>query len=450
MNRLRSVWKTWREDRLLGQVVRNSGYLFSSSTVTMVLGFVQGILAARLLGVTLFGVLGIVTVFSSNLHRLFSFRMGEVVVKYLGDFLIQKRTDRAAAVVKVSILVEAASALLAFLVLVLLAPLAAVLFAEDARTTPLFIIYGVSILGNLFSETAIGVLQVSREFRAQAILNVMQSVLTAGMIAWAYFTHGDLMLVLVAYLAGKLILSIGPSFLALRTLNRMLGVGWWQAPLSLLPPRRELLRFATSTNLIGTLKLVVRDSELLWVSYFLSPTESGYYKVALSIINLVMIPITPLINTTYPEITHSVANRAWKQLRLLLKRVTIIAGGWTVACAVGLLLFGNWIILFYGEEYAPGLPAAFILLIGYGLSSTFFWNRTLLLGFNQPVYPVVISAITGLLKILLTFLLVPGFGYLMQSALLSAYFAVSIGLTVWRGMNEIRQAELHSPQVEPV
>jgi O-antigen/teichoic acid export membrane protein len=332
--------------------------------------------------------------------------------------------------------------------LVLLAPLASIIFAEDPRTSPLFIIYGISILSNLFTETSTGVLQSNREFRALAILNVIQSVLTAGIIAMAYFTQGDLFLVLIGYLAGKLVLSIGTSYLALRILRRTLGSDWWQAPLNLLPPWKELARFATSTNLIGTLKLVVRDSELLWISYFLSPTESGYYKVALSIINLVMMPISPLIETTYPEIAQSVVNRAWKPLRLLLKRVTILAGGWTLACAVGLLLFGNWIILFYGQEYTPGLPVAFILLIGYGASSTFFWNRTLLLGFNQPVYPLVISAIAGFLKILLTFLLVPYFGYLMQAALLSAYFIVSVGLPIWRGMNEIRRAERQPLEVQ--
>lgn len=446
MNRLRHVLNTWKEDPLLGRVVRNTGYMFSSSTVTMVLGFVQGILAARLLGVTLFGVLGVVTVFASNLNRLFSFRMTEVVVKYMADFQAQKRPDRAAALVKICILAESGSSVLAFLLLVLFAPLAALVFAQDPRTTPLFIIYGLSILSNLFCETSTGVLQVNREFRAQAILNVIQAILTIGIIALAYFTHGDLTLVLIAYLAGKLVISIGPSYLALRTLSRTLGKGWWRAPLSLLPPWKELIRFATSTNLIGTLKLIVRDSELLWISFFLSPTEGGYYKVALSIINLVMVPVTPLIDTTYPEFMQSVAKRAWKQLRSLLRRVTILAGGWTLACAAGLLLFGNWIILLYGQEYTPGLPAAFILLFGYGVSGTFFWNRTLLLGFNQPVYPLVVSTIAGLLKILLTILLVPRFGYLMEAILLSAYFVASIAPTVWRGMNEIRRAELQIPE----
>ncbi len=442
MNRLHSVWKAWREDRLLRRVLRNSGYLFSSNTVTMALGFIQGILAARLLGVYVFGVLGIVTVFASNLNRLFSFRMTELVVKYMGDFVTQKQNERAAAVVKASILAESASSILAFLMLVLLAPLAAVIFTDDARTAPLFIIYGLSVVGGLFTESATGVLQLRREFRALAILNVIQSVVTAGMIAAAFFTGGDLFTVLMAYLAGKLVLGFGTCFLGVRALNDLLGGSWWKASFSLLPPLRELTRFALSTNLVGTLKLIVRDSELLWVSLFLSPTESGYYKVALSIINLIMVPVTPLLDTTYPEIAQSVAKRAWKELRLLLRRSTILAGGWTAACAVGLLIFGNWVILLYGEEYLPGLPVAFILLIGYGASSTFFWNRTLLLGFNQPVYPLIVSTIAGLLKILLTILLVPRFGFVMEAVLLSAYFVISVGLPIRRGLEEIRRAEL--------
>ncbi len=71
----------------------------------------------------------------------------------------------------------------------------------------------------------------------------------------------------------------------------------------------------SSTNLSATLNLLVRDSELLWVAFFLSPYEAGLYKVALAIINLMMMPITPFISTTYPEISACVAEKAWPQLR---------------------------------------------------------------------------------------------------------------------------------------
>jgi hypothetical protein len=79
----------------------------------------------------------------------------------------------------------------------------------------------------------------------------------------------------------------------------------------------------------------------------------------------------------------------------------------------------------------PALP---ILLLGYGLANTLYWNRNLLLSFNQPNYPLKVTAILGFVIIVLTFLLVPFFGYLAEAALLSAFQAISVSMLDWRGL----------------
>ena len=122
MSRLAAALQAWRQDRLLGRVLKNTGYLFSGSTISMGLSVVQSIFAARLLGVAGFGVLGTITVFTSTINRLFSFRMGELVVKYMDKFRAEARPDRAAAVVKAAVLTESGTSLLAFVVLALLSP----------------------------------------------------------------------------------------------------------------------------------------------------------------------------------------------------------------------------------------------------------------------------------------------------------------------------------------
>lgn len=448
MTSLRKIWQNWRQDRLLGRVIRNTGYLFSSNTISMGLSVVQSVFAARLLGVAGFGVLGSVTVYASTVNRLFSFRMGELVVKYFGGYLAEKRPDRAAAVVKVAALVEAGSSALAFLLLLALSPLAAIYFAKDPATTPFFWVYGVSMLGSMVLETSTGVLQVDNRFRGQAVVNLAQSMLTALIILAAYFTHSGMWMVLLGYLLGKLILGIGPLLLAWDSLRRLLGHGWWRVKLSLLPPWRELASFALSTNLSATINLLVRDSEVLWVAFFLSPLEAGYYKVALAIINLVLMPITPLISTTYPEINRSVAQRDWPQLRHLLRRITAISGGWTAAAALGLLFLGNFLILFYGAEYLPAYPAMLVLLVGFGMANVLFWNRPLLLSFGLPMEPFRVTLWVGIAKVLLSFLLVPRYGYVMEAALLSGYFVVSVGLIAWRGGVELRRSErMSTPEV---
>jgi O-antigen/teichoic acid export membrane protein len=446
MKLISKLWQILRQDKLLQRVIRNSSYLLSSNGVTIGLGMIQSILAARLLGVFSLGILGIVAEFSSNINRLFSSRMSEMVVKYLGDYLPQEKKQEAAAIVKVAALIEAASSILAFLLLLALSPLAARYLVKDPQTTPFFWFFGFSILGNLVAETSNGFLQATDRFSQQATINLMQSVITAGIITAAFLLNGSFLMVLTGYLVGKLILGIGPAVLAWRGLRETLGSGWWRVSLSVLPPWRELLRFIASTNLTTTVNLVCRDSEQLWIAYFLTPQFVGYYKIALAITRWLPIPITPFISTTYPEIARIIAAREWKKVRTLLRRVTFISGVYTALAAVGLVLFGRWVILLYGSEFLPAYPALLVLLVGYGFSNIMFWNRPLLLSFNLPAYPFFATFASGVIKVILAFMVIPTFGFVGAASLLSGYFLLSGGLMVVRGFKELARSE----QIYPV
>ena len=230
----------------------------------------------------------------------------------------------------------------------------------------------------------------------------------------------------------------------MRRANEMLGRGWMRSPFNLLPPKREFWSFAFSSNFSGTVNLVTRDSEVLWLG-FLLPGEvgkiaAGYYKTALAIINLILMPINPFIATTFPEISRAVGEKAWDKLRTLLKRLTAISAAWTFSVGIFLLFFGEWLITtFYGAEYAPATPAALILLLGFGMANILYWNRPLLLSLGMPTYPLKVMIFAGVAKILLSFLLVPRYGYIAQAALMSAYFIASVGLIVWKGLREIQE-----------
>lgn len=447
MNRLRS----WAQDRLLRRVLKNSSYLFASNAI----GAVLSIVTANLLGVAGFGVLGVLTSFVAGINRLFSFRMGDVVVKYMGESLALNDLERAGAVVKAAMLVEAISSIMAFLFLVAVAPLAANFVAEDTATLPLFLLYGISILANITTETSTGILQVTNHYRSQALISLAQSVLVAALVSIIYLNGGGLLEVVWAYLIGKVILGVGPILVSLYWLPRVLGKSWFRARWSLLPPRKELVRFAVSTNFSGTINLIARDSEVFFAGLFFNPTVAGYFKTALAIITLVVTPINPLISTTYPEITRAFASRSWDRLRSLLQRVSMIAGAWTGAVTLGLLLFGRQVLFqdwnifgrtvhIYQSEFLPAYPVLLVLLIGFGAANILFWSRPLLLAQGLAGYPLKIGFFAMLTKVALAFILLPWAGYLTEAALLSAYFVVSVGLMVWRGLREIDRAEVQA------
>jgi O-antigen/teichoic acid export membrane protein len=257
-----------------------------------------------------------------------------------------------------------------------------------------------------------------------------------------YFPGGGVQQVLAAYLAGKLLLSLGLTFNGLRSLTPALGKDWWKASLWLIPNPKAMAKYAVSTNLSSTINLLIRDGEVLWVGYFLSSLEAGYYKFALAVIGIVSIPISPLISTTFPEINRSVARREWTGLRRLLRRTSIVAGAWTLACAGGLAVIGPWVLsLVKNGAYLPSYPVILVLLAGYGTANILFWNRPLLLSLGQPNYPLSVTAAFGAVKTLLMFVLVRPFGFIAQAALLSGYFIFSVGLIVRRGLAQLRKNE---------
>jgi O-antigen/teichoic acid export membrane protein len=442
MSLFHKVTASLREDALIRRVLRNSGYLFSGNAVSAVLNLAQGILVARLLGDSGLGLLTVIMDFASNTNRLLSFRMSEAVVKYMGEALAQENKAHAAAIIKGIGLTEALTSVLAYLVLLGLAPWGAQLFADNASIAYLFRFYGLFLLANLVYETSLGVLQTTDKFKQVAQVNFFQSLIITALIIAAVILNWGLLGILTAYLAGKAVTGVTVVQLALREMNRKFGKDWMRAPLSLITGWKSILRFAFNTNLNGTVNLFARDNIRLYLAIFLPNAQVGYFSLASRLVNLVMLPIEPFIWPTYAEITRTIAQRQWPATRKLLKQVSTIGGTWTLLAGGGLVALGWWLIPFlYGSELAPAYPCLVILLIGYGVANVANWNRPLLLALGYPNYPLVVAAITGAIEIILLFLLVPIGGYLVGAAIFSAYLAVSVLINVRRGLALISQAE---------
>lgn len=457
--------RSWWQDKLLRGVLKNTSYLFSSNTLSAALSMLNSIFATRLLGVEGLGLVTTVQTFASNINRLLSFRMSEVVVKYLGQTLAKDQgigdetanskekissswnnKSQAAAIVKGIGLVEAGTSIFAYLILVMLTPWAARVLAKNPDVAMLFPLYGLMLIANLVYETSTGVLQSHKRFDWLAIINTLQSTIVTLLIFVAFLLKRSVLDVLGAYLLGKSFAGIAIAVMALIQMNKTFGKGWWLASLKQVTGWRGIFGFAVNTNLNGTVNLITRDNAALYLAGLspanLSQTYVGYFKLGLSIINFITLPIDPFIWPTYAEITRTIALRQWQKTRSLLKRVSTIAGAWTLAATAGIALLGWWLIpLVYGPTTTPVYPAVLILLIGYGTANILNWNRPLLLAFGKPSYPLIVALGVGVIEILLVLWLVPSSGYLVMAGILAGYLAISVAITAWRGWQEIHQHE---------
>ncbi len=438
------------ENPLVRRVMRNSGYLLSGSTIAALLSMGQSALSARLLGVAGFGLLGTVTQFATVVNGLTSFRMGQLVVSYVSDFTAHDQPQHAAAVFKAAGLAEIVSSLIAYGLLLLCAPLAARYLApNDPANAGLYVLYGLIILANLMAESSTGLLQVFNQFRVLAGITIGQSALTLALIAFFFFTGGGLTEVLLAYLAGKVAWALATTAAAVLQARKRWGPGWWRAPLSLLTERRrDLLRFAINTNLTTSLNLVTRDSEILWLSAFSTPEQVGWYKLALAIRTLLINPVDPLIATTYREVTREVAHRRWRNVRYLLRSGSMLSAAWTVPASLGVVVLGPWLITsIWGEAFLPAYDILLILLLGVMVVNILYWNRNVLLPLGKPEFPTHVHLAAAVAKTVGILLLVPRGGAGAMAMLLSAFYAVTAGVLVWKTAYELRRAELAAPEL---
>ncbi|MCH8094766.1 MAG: oligosaccharide flippase family protein [Chloroflexi bacterium] len=435
---------------LMQRVIRNSGYLFTGSTLSAAMSMAQGIMAARLLGVQAFGVLGIITVFASVINRLTSFRMSELVVNYVGEYSAKEDWRGAAAAFKGAAMAEAASSLIAYALIVGLAPLGARTLAQDAGLADLFAVYGLMVIGHLVAESSTGLLQYFDRFRTLAAIQIGQSALTLALIGYAFLNNGGLEAIVIAYLLGKSISGVSVGLAALRQARQAWGPGWWRTPLSRIADRRRsMLRFGVNTSLTGTLTLLTRDSELLWLGALASPLQAGYYKVTLAILNVLIIPVQPLISTTYREVSREIASRRWENVRYLLRSGSLIAGAYSMVTALGLVVIGRWVVSLWGTEFLPvAQQSLMILLLGITVVNTFYWDRTVLLPLGQPEYPTKVTFVAAVLKVGAIFLLVPTFGAIGMAITLGGFFLATRSILVWKTLREIRLRAKAAPVPE--
>ena len=436
---------------VFSRFLKNSGYMFSSSTISILLVAVQAILAARLLGSEKLGLITLIITITTTVNQLFSFRMGEYVIRFFGKARADNDQDQMVSVIKVSAAIEIITSLCAFGFIYLLSSWLAGVWIKNFdqhQASTLIRFFGLVILANMTTETANGVLRITNRFKIQAVLQLLQAIVSFTLITLAFIFQWGFFEILLAYFAGKLVIGTGPTIAALKAMREEFGRGWLFRKTHTTISFKETIQFAVSTNLSATTKLLASESEPLWLGYFLNESAVGLFKVAMSVVNLITIPITPLIQTAFPDITRTVVAKKWLQLRKLLKQITLLAAAWTIPAGIFMVATGKWLVWLYGADFPASYSTFVILLLGYAVTNVFFWNRTLLLAFGKANLPLLVLGTGAAFKIILAFFVIPKFGINGEAALLSGYFTVTTLVLVWIGARVIHESQGHASQQE--
>lgn len=417
---IKGVREAIGEDAVLRSVLKNTGWLTGSSGVVILLSTIQGVLAARLLGVAVWGVLAVAVGFVSVAGRLLSFRMSDFVVKWVTQLHEQDRA-LAPTAFKLALAGEIVTALLAFVIAEALAAWGAAAFAKSPEMAWVFRVLAVTVLLQAGSESFTGMMQVSRDFRIQGIIQAVGQAASALGVLIVFLARGalpEVVGVLLAVQALKAALNWGYG---IRAAGLALGTGWVRAPLEHLGDLgREMARFAIMVNISQSLKSTLSDGDLLILGFLTSPAQVAYYKLARSICQIAQMPMMPMVNASYPEFGSAAARNDWGVFRRLMRRGSEASALWVVPVSVGLVALSPWAIeVLYGRSFVPAVPALALLLVGVCIDAALYWTRVALLSTGQPGYDTTVNLVGTIAKVALAFIIVPVGGYIAMAGLSS-------------------------------
>ncbi|HMR66180.1 MAG TPA: oligosaccharide flippase family protein [Anaerolineae bacterium] len=363
------------------RLLTNSGWLLSGDSLTLVFNFLQGILVARLLGPEQFGILALITAYTTAVNQLVDSRVWETVIKFVTRYLEAKDFVRATAVVKLCYLVDALTGSLAFLILYFSAAVGARLFLQNEQQAYLIELYAAMMLIMIPNGTTSALLRVNDRFNWLAYQRVGVAILKLiGTIVLFWF-GGGVQEVLLIYMAATAIGIVSLMVMAHHISHQLHLVTWFQAPLHLLKGELSpVLEFLLMTNAGAFFKLLQRNADMLLIGYWLSPAAAGYFRLARSFTDVMGFPINPIYTASYPDFT-----RLWSQQRVIeLKRLVrkLLVLTCTVMFVILLLMWVSapWLIDFtVGVEYRPALPVLHWLALGTALAAATNLGHPLLL-----------------------------------------------------------------------
>ena len=340
----------------LRRVLGNAGLLLSGRAVNAVLGLAYIALAARGLGVHVFGVLVLIHAFAQFLGDVAKFQSWQTVLHYGAAPLLEGRRADFQKVLRFTLALDVGSSL----AVLLLGTAGALLFAERLGWPGNAGLAAAYVTSTVFmvSATPLGLLRLFDRFDLLARQTALVSVVRLAGAMLAFFLEAPLWAYLLVWASGTAASFVYLLAGAWRELvRRDLIAGFaWRGPLAGDLP--GAWRFAWTTNLSASLEVAFTHVATLIVGALLGPGPAALWRVGRQVADALAKPARLLIPALYPELARLRADSGEAGMWRLALQVALVAGGagfllLSVAAVAGAPLLG----LIMGEGFAEAAGA---------------------------------------------------------------------------------------------
>ena len=357
------------------------------------LGFLGTLLAARQLGPQAFGLFSIVLVATGFFQTLLDLTAEEALVKYGFEYVAQERWGRLRRLFLGAFVVKAGGGLLAGLVLAALAPAADALFGGHDLLLPFLVAALLPLLQSPEGVASAAVILRGRYDLRAWLLAASMGLRLTGLAVGAGYGVLETVVGLVCAQATATVILGAAAAAALRRFPRAP-----EEPLG--EDRRALVRFVLQSSLAtGVVSLRGALAPLL-LGMVTRPVEVGYFRIAQAPQQGLASLSAPARLILLTEQTRDWARGEREAVLASLRRYT--AGA---ALVMALLVppvyafMPELVRLLYGASYGPAAEAARLVLLAAALQFVVGWSKSLPVSIGRPGLRVLAHGVESVVMI---------------------------------------------------
>ena len=413
----------------LQTLARGGGALLFASAFGNGLNYVFGIVVARALGPTEFGLYALGLTMFNTLALVTVLGMDVGVVRFVSQHLGLGEETKARTVILQATAVSGLCGLAAGVGLFLLAePIAVSIYQKPELATVLqFFSFAVPLAA--VGAVILSALQAHQTVRYTIWIRhgwePAGKFLLAGMLLWAGFG-------LAGVLTAILVSLVGSVVMGLRSAGRMARIGPGRMPPWTPEPLRALFAFCLPLIVSSFFGAVAPRSDILILGSWVRAQDVGVYLAAFQTASILALVLGAFDIAFAPMIGRALAVQDWARVEEAYQAVSRLTLLLTAPLFVCLAAFGGDILAVFGKDFASRGACLTILAAGQLFNSaTGSANTILLMGGHSRMVMWNVVAL-GILLIGANWVLIPRFGMLGAAVAATASLTVTSVIRVWQ------------------
>jgi len=350
----------WFRDQHFRSLLKNSSYLAISRGIALVCGIATFALAARGLGVLLFGMLILITSYAKAASGVAKFQSWQLIVRYGGQGLAAGNPEQFKSSTGFAAALDILSGIVGMIGAVILLPFIAPAVGIDRQYWWLAMLY-CTLLPTMGAASPNGVLRTLDRFDLISWSSTLTPISRAILAAIAFLLNAPIAAYVAIWWVTDLAGDMYQWFLAWRELRRH-GLHAGIRPTLKPTDLPGAWKFAIQINLAVGIQTVWGPIARLAVGGLLGAAGAAFFRVASSIADAAQKPADLLGKAFYPEIVRMdlKSKTPWK----LMFRSAVLATAIAALAVLILVLGGKPLIeLLFGKAYISAYAPLMVLML---------------------------------------------------------------------------------------